>query len=457
MMDAVSAVNDGEHPWLRFERGTPPLEAGPAPRVSYNLFANTTIYLFMRLVQIIYERLREVKSYEKIVAKELAASRSTTFAKDLHLYDTKLEKLGLLLGHDHCYEQVLGLCQKQIEGELEPQFFEEALRQGYRNRAYKLYTIDKAINGLVKQLHALVTDTTTGSVLLSFEEDRRSRDTDVKKQILYRMKVRQLLGAEEAMFRIDWNEQSKALSFQHLGSYDLSLKNVAEAQNKWDYYVTSYMMSVPTEGIPFERIKPPLLSRATSEDVSAQEPLTVVSQGLSARICMNTYKLFFEPGTVDYFVRKVPNKLELYRSASERRAKRWEELKQEMDLSDGFRFQEWLDSNGDEPAPEPAPAPVEQAEAEKPQPPAEDNAPSTEGSKDVQDEKAPAPEESAPAEKPSSPPAAQEKEAETIDVPNDEFEPETSNVRSEVAEPSVREEAEPTTERAEEEKMEVDS
>lgn len=319
-----STADAEEAAWLRFERVTPPLEEPATVRTSFNLFANTPIYLFLRLFEIIYARLAEVKSFEPIVSKELEVQTSTTFAKDLYLFDTKMDDLGLRFSPEHCYEQSLALCEKLLDGDVEPQWFEEALRRGYRNRAYKLYTIDKTLHLLVKQLHTLVTDQATADTLLLFEADRRAPESDVKKQIVYRMKVKQLIGAEEPIFRIDWTPGTLELGFQYLGAYDLTLKGVAQAQSKWEYYVTSYMMNVPTEGVPLDKIKAPFLYRSLRESLGDDFKCEVLAQGLQARVCLNTYRLFFEQGTADYIMRKADSWDEGRADAKARREKRFQ-------------------------------------------------------------------------------------------------------------------------------------
>lgn len=351
------SANEEEAAWLRFERVTPPLEEPSAVRTSFNLFANTPIYLFLRLFEIIYARLAEVKSYEPIVSKELEVQTSTTFAKDLCLFDTKMDDLGLRFSPEHCYEQALALCEKLLDGDVEPQWFEESLRRAYRNRAYKLYTIDKTLHLLVKQLHTLVTDQATADVLLLFDADRRAPESDVKKQIVYRMKVKQLIGAEEPIFRIDWAPGTAELGFQYLGAYDLTLKGVAQAQSKWEYYVTSYMMNVPTEGVPFDKIKAPFLYRSLRESLGDDFKCEVLSQGLQARVCINTYRLFFEQGTADYIMRKADS---------------WDEHRAEAKARREKRFQAFLD--GVEAAVA-EPAPIAGPEAADPTTTAADSAP----------------------------------------------------------------------------------
>lgn len=276
------------------------------PRHKSNLFANTTIYVLLRHIETLYERLEEVKGFEDIVHGELERSRSIQFAKDLDLYDKKLEEMGLWFSPNDVYGQTLKICENLITGDLEHQWFEEALRQAFRNRAYRLYTVDKVVQAIAKHIHLIISDQKSADTLVLYQANKAKPTTNLRDQILYRMQVRSVIGTDENMFLIDWDEKTKQLGFQFLGLYSLTLKDVKTQEDQWNYYVTSYIMSVPTEGVPLDKVKPPLLFRsliAPDEESTSESSFVIVKQDLMARISMNTYKLFFEAGTVDFFTR----------------------------------------------------------------------------------------------------------------------------------------------------------
>lgn len=304
--DATAASNlkvEPEESWLRHADEKKD-EEGEAPKRSvYNLFANTTIYVFMRFVQTLYVRLKEVKEMERVVSKEIANTGNVDFAKDLNLYDHRLADMGLQFESNDCYGQLLNLSEKLIEGEVEHQSFEEAIRQAYRNRAYKFYTIDKVVQGLVKHIHLIVSEAKTSETLMLFQTDRQQPTSDIKQQINYRTQVKKIIGADENMFRIDWDDENRQIGFQFLGRYDLTLSEIENTEDEWNYYLTSYMMSVPTEGVPPDQVKAPLLYRSMVDNIDENYSFSVIEQGLMARVCVNTYKLFFESGTSDYFAR----------------------------------------------------------------------------------------------------------------------------------------------------------
>lgn len=275
------------------------------PRHTFNLFANSTVYVFFRLINILYERLKEVKSYEVVVSKEIAGNRGVQFAKDLELYDKRLEEMGLEFDKDDCYGQLLKLIEKLIEGDLEHQWYEESIRQAYRNRAYKLYTVDKVLQAIVKHIHTIVSDVKSSDVLVLFERDRLQSMSNVKEQILYRMRVNSVLGSDENMFRIEWDDKEKRAIIQFLGYNDITLKQTKTDEEKWNYYLTSYLMTNPTEGVPVDKVQLPFMHRNITEDNEAEDLFGAIEQGLTARVCDSTYKLFFEANSEDFFSRKI--------------------------------------------------------------------------------------------------------------------------------------------------------
>lgn len=294
------------------------------PRHTFNLFANSTVYVFFRLINILYERLEEVKSFEKVVSAEVASSKKVQFAVDLELYDMRVEEMGLSFDKDDCYGQLLKLIEKLIEGDLEQQWYEESIRQAYRNRAYKLYTVDKVLQAIVKHLQSIISDVKSSDVLVLFEQDRARPKSSAKDQILYRMKVKLALGPEENMFRIEWDNEKKQALIQFLGNDDVTLKQMKTDEERWNYYLTSYLMTSPTEGVPVDKVHLPFLHRNLPEDVEQEDFVGAVDQGLTARVSNSTYQLFFEPNSEDFFSRRSGAATEdSSKAAKEQQQEKW--------------------------------------------------------------------------------------------------------------------------------------
>lgn len=97
------------------------------------------------------------------------------------MIDHQLEDLDINIKGDDAYEEALSLCAKLIDGKLEQNLFEETLRQGFRNKAFKLFTIDKVVQGLMKHCHTIVSDSKCTEILLLMEKDRSCMPTVISR------------------------------------------------------------------------------------------------------------------------------------------------------------------------------------------------------------------------------------------------------------------------------------
>lgn len=271
-------------------------------RDRYNFFCNTTIYVFFRHLRTLYERLEEIKAMDEIVSQEIRSRKFPQFAKDLNLISHQLDDMGIEIdGTKNCYLQVLNLSEKLMEGEIEHQWFEETIRQGYNNKAYKIYTIDKVVQSLVKHMHSIVSDSRASDMIVLFESDRQNTSSTAKDQILYRLQVRSLMTPEENMFNIMYKDKDESvISIQFVGLDDLTINDHESNEEKYNYYVTSYIMSHPTEGVPASKITMPFI-KSFIDSVDEEQCEGQFALGLKVSICENSYRLFFNAGTLDVF------------------------------------------------------------------------------------------------------------------------------------------------------------
>ena len=286
-------------------------------RRSFNLFANTTIYVFFRHLTTLYERLLEVKNLDEGVTKEINSRKVSQFAKDLNLISEQLKNMGLDFAGLDAYQQLLHLSKRLIEGDIEHQWFEESLRQAYNNKAFKFYTVDKVIQSLVKHAHSIMTDVKCSEIMILFEKDRALSTTSAKDQILYRMQARSHMSNTENMFRIEYNKHTHHVCIQYIAIDDLTLAEAKSLEDKWKYYVTSYSLSHPTEGVLHEDLRVPFLEKIIEDERDYDDensenpkfsPEGVCKSTLRIKIDPETYFLEIEPGTYDVFSRKSVNR-----------------------------------------------------------------------------------------------------------------------------------------------------
>jgi paired amphipathic helix protein Sin3a len=274
-------------------------------RNEFNMFANTQIYVFYRHLDTLYKRLLEIKKIGPEVNKEVKSRVPTKFADDLGLIDHHLENMGISIKGDDSYAEALELCVKLIDNKIEQSSFEESLRNGFRNKAFKLFTIDRVIQSLMKHCHTIVSDFKCSEILLLMEKDRNQSKTSTKEQILYRVHVRSFMNPDENMFKITYDKNSSSTKITFLALDDLTIKDENESkENKWKYYLTGYSMSHPTEGLDTSKINLPFLkSQIESEQDNENEIEGVVDSKLAVKVDMDTYRMRFEPASYDLFIR----------------------------------------------------------------------------------------------------------------------------------------------------------
>lgn len=274
-------------------------------RDEFNMFANTQIYVFYRHLDTLYKRLLEIKKLAPVVNKEVKSRVATKFADDLGLIDHHLEDLGIAIKGNDSYNEALELCVKLIDNKLEQSSFEESLRNGFRNKAFKLFTIDRVIQSLMKHCHTLVSDSKCSEILMLMEKDRNQVKTSTKDQILYRIQVRSFMNQDENMFKITYNRALSCTTITFLALDDLTIKNDSQdKEHKWNYYLTSYSMSHPTEGLDSSKIRLPFLkSQLDNEQENENEIEGVVDSKLSVKVDVDSYRMRFEPDSYDLFIR----------------------------------------------------------------------------------------------------------------------------------------------------------
>lgn len=100
---------------------------------------------------------------------------------------------------------------------------------------------------------------------------------------------------------------TKKTTVQLLTPEDATLQNDELSQEaRWSYYVSTYTMRDPTEGVPFSQMRLPFMKRSLPAKLDQEDeynryyrPL-VHQDGLIIRICANSYHLLYEPGSSEW-------------------------------------------------------------------------------------------------------------------------------------------------------------
>lgn len=206
------------------------------------------------------------------------------------------------LGSD-TVKQYWNLLKKLFRGDIILVDFEDKIRELLGAQAYVLFTLDKLVAMLVKQLDNLSSDESNQKlVALYFYEYERSRDDMVphtlqKSALLARMYLSNcsaLLTDSHSCVQIEYFPETRAIQY---GLVENLLtpepKNVTE---EWSTYLEEYLSSmVPSS------VAEPFLKRSKVADVG--NGIVVTHNGLESKLDLKTFKVHYVEETEDSFIR----------------------------------------------------------------------------------------------------------------------------------------------------------
>ncbi|KAF8893642.1 hypothetical protein CPB85DRAFT_1230305 [Mucidula mucida] len=271
-------------------------------------FTNTTFYVLLRLLEVLYSRL----SLFRDLVIEQPASNPTAVSLGLSAETTAFIESNLTDAHaNHYYELMLDSCERLFDNELEQSAFEDQMRHMFGvKHAYKIFTIDKVIGSLIKQVQSALADQKSNDLLNRLKTDRGVPVLTIQDQINSRHNAEKILGPDENLFRIDWLPESKTMTIQLIGKDDTSFDDSEVLTGRWQEYIKAYVSTSPTSS-SLGRVRSPFLKR--NMPVHPKEPTARTSDGLEIKVCVRTYRLFFVQDTEDYLW-KIRDKEETERS-----------------------------------------------------------------------------------------------------------------------------------------------
>ncbi|EIW72890.1 hypothetical protein TREMEDRAFT_59052 [Tremella mesenterica DSM 1558] len=297
-----------EQIWVQIETGDSSSQASsPHGSETYktrvirkaNFFGNANFYVLVRLLQILYSRLKACKTYAEKAAMEQKATPNPV-AVEMGLADPESTNFGVEAGENparYFYGHLLSMAEKLFDAEIDTNTFEETLRIMFQTQAYTMFTLDRLLGSIVKQAQTIIGDIKSQELFSLLERDREQERTSTRQQIAYRMSAEGLLAADENLFRMEWL----------MGRDDLTVYDAETVTARWRQYVDSYVLTHPTEGQPI-RVSGPFLSKGfetTSEDVVSSQ--LEGRSGLELKLALGNLRMFFTPGTEDYYYRRRPD------------------------------------------------------------------------------------------------------------------------------------------------------
>ncbi|CDO71174.1 hypothetical protein BN946_scf184845.g44 [Trametes cinnabarina] len=323
--DSIQVDGDG----AKGENGVRPvinLEKS-SPRRRGSFFTNTAFYVMLRLLELLYSRLQLFKN----ITRELAANGSDPLEPNPSLVSKTIQddlaKLGDRINHaSNFYDLMLECCEKLFDNELEQHAFEEIMRYMFGlKHAYKLFTVDKVIGALIKQVQVILSDSKSQELYDLLRREREITSPTTQDLINCRRNTERVLGPDENLFRIDWLPEPKTITIQLIGKDDGTYDDSEVLNGRWQSYIESFVSHHYTAGVPSSStIRRPFLLRTKIPAPSGGMPDIIARGGLQIKVCVRTYRLFFVSRSEDVMIRlsTAEERAESHNLVERRNAKR---------------------------------------------------------------------------------------------------------------------------------------
>ncbi|ORY32344.1 hypothetical protein LY90DRAFT_673524 [Neocallimastix californiae] len=296
-------------------------------RPIFLLFGNNVFYCFFRLYHKLYERLLNLKNASEKMAKEPdQLNLINPIAVELGYVKKEVIQQNAEFCRKGRYSELLKLIKRFFEDTHENQDFEEKARILFTNQAYQIFTVDKIVQAIAKQIQIITNDNICQELIKLYNKDCEKDLHSQRREAIYKLSVKTFLQ-DENIFKFEYNNLENILTIQLMSKEDYLTDSSISSEEKWSVYVDRYMQLGATEGI---HIKPnePFLRRNLPQVIPDEPPTNLIlHSGLELKICVNTYKLFFVSNTEDYFRRcntKLPNeKLEVLKNKRKNKFIKW--------------------------------------------------------------------------------------------------------------------------------------
>lgn len=260
------------------------VEQSKGSRVFYG---NDDFYVLFRLHQILYERFLSAK-----VNSTGSGEMQWRTSKDATSPDP--------------YGRFMTALYNLLDGSSDNAKFEDECRSILGNQSYVLFTLDKLIYKLVKQLQTVATDEMDNKLLQLYESEK-SRKPGMGDTVYYE-NARVVLH-EENIYRLEYTSAPSRLSIQLM--HNVSEKPEAFAvsmdPNFSDYLKNDLLSVIPGKkephGIALKRNKRRFASLDESSAISAAMEGVQLVNGLECKITCSSYKMSYIMDTEDFFFR----------------------------------------------------------------------------------------------------------------------------------------------------------
>ncbi|KAK7790679.1 hypothetical protein R5R35_008201 [Gryllus longicercus] len=219
--------------------------AGVHPDETYTLFfGNNNWYLFLRLHQILCERL--TRMYERAVQLAADEARYRRGRKESTAIALRLKPKSEIEVEDY-YPAFLDMVKNVLDGNMDANAYEDTLREMFGIHAYIAFTLDKVVSYAVRQLQNLVSDETCQECVELFHQESRRGATGglcvtahqrQGSELLYQKKAESALS-DENCFKIHVYKKDCKVAIELLDTEGEEADPPVDV-DKWSTYVEHY-------------------------------------------------------------------------------------------------------------------------------------------------------------------------------------------------------------------------
>ncbi|CAJ2665561.1 unnamed protein product [Trifolium pratense] len=249
-------------------------------------YGNDDFYALFRLHQILYERI--------LSAKENSTSAEMKWkAKDASSTDP--------------YTRFMDALYNLLDGSAENAKFEDECRAILGNQSYVLFTLDKLIYKLIRQLQTVATDEEDNKLLQLYEYEK-SRKPGKLNDSVYHSNAHVVLN-EENVYRFQSSSSPSRLSIQLMDNMNEKPEfSAVSVDPNFSFYLHNDFLSVlpakkEPHGILLERNKPKYGDLDELSAICAVMEDVKIINGLECKISCNSSKISYVLDTQDFFFR----------------------------------------------------------------------------------------------------------------------------------------------------------
>ncbi|CAN7113330.1 unnamed protein product [Brassica rapa subsp. narinosa] len=272
-------------------------------------YGNDDFYVLFRLHQILYERILSAK--RNCSGDELKSKNS----KDTDSLDPYARFMKGLYG--------------LLDGSVENTKFEDECRAIFGNQSYVLFTLNKVIYKLVKQLQAVVADEMDNKLIQLYEYEKSRKPGRVIDSVFY--ENARVLVHDENVYRLECSSSPSRLSIQLMDNivekpepYAVSMDPMFASYLQTEFLSTSREKKEEGHNIVLRRNRRPY---SGLDDLAAlckaMEGVEVVN-GLECKMSCSSYKVSYVLDTEDFFHRKKKKKKKIEHISQQRNKDRVE-------------------------------------------------------------------------------------------------------------------------------------